>query len=223
MDKTDHPVSSPPTDAAKDHLQNIAGEANSLLTEAKEQGSEQFEHYRDFAAEQLDTLVEGAQSAASALEGKDSLGLSSYLGDLARYLGEFSHQVRDQSAEQLLQKGSQLARDNPAVFLAGSVAIGFGLSRFLRASASHGPSASTSHTSTTSSTTPSSSTPPKAYGGSEPYQSSVPKTPPVNPAVTPGRSSDVSTHEPFTPVDPLGTGVGAPSDGPKNDPYKGGV
>ncbi|MDF2489292.1 MAG: hypothetical protein K0S77_1914 [Pseudomonas sp.] len=216
MDKTDHPVSSPPTDAAKDHLQNIAGEANSLLTNAKEQGSEQFEHYRDLAAEQLDTLVEGAQSAASALEGKDTLGLSSYLGDLARYLGEFSHQVRDQSAEQLLQKGTQLARDNPAVFLAGSVAIGFGLSRFLRASASHGPSSSSSG----SSSGAASSSPPSAYGASEPYQSPVPKTPPVNP----GRSSDVSTHEPFTPVDPLGTGVGTPGDGPvKNDPFKGGV
>ncbi|CAG8870492.1 hypothetical protein PS627_04010 [Pseudomonas fluorescens] len=216
MDKTDHPVSTPPTDAdaAKDHLQNIAGEASSLLTEAKEQGSEQFEHYRDFAAEQLDTLVEGAQSAASALEGKDSLGLSSYLGDLARYLGEFSHQVRDQSAEQLLQKGTQLARDNPAVFLAGSVAIGFGLSRFLRASSSHGPSSSGS------SSGASSSSPPSAYGATKPYQSPVPKTPQVNP----GRSSDVSTHEPFTPVDPLGTGVGTPGDGPvKNDPYKGGV
>ena len=216
MDKTDHPVSSPPTDAAKDHLQNIAGEANSLLTNAKEQGSEQFEHYRDLAAEQLDTLVEGAQSAASALEGKDTLGLSSYLGDLARYLGEFSHQVRDQSAEQLLHKGTQLARDNPAVFLAGSVAIGFGLSRFLRASASQGPSSS----STGSHTEVESSSPPSAYGASEPYQSPVPKTPPVNP----GRSSDVSTHEPFTPVDPLGTGVGTPGAGTvKNDPFKGGV
>lgn len=214
MDKTDHPVSSPPTDAAKDHLHNIAGEASSLLTEAKEQGSEQFEHYRDFAAEQLDTLVEGAQSAASALQGKDSLGLSSYLGDLARYLGEFSHQVRDQSAEQLLQKGTQLARDNPAVFLAGSVAIGFGLSRFLRASASHGPSASSASASA------SRSTPPSTQSASKPYASPVPKTPQLNP----GKSSDVSTHEPFTPVDPLGTGVGAPSDGPiKNDPYKGGV
>lgn len=104
----------------------------------KEQGAEQYENLRDLATDQIDSLVEGAQSAAKALEGKDTLGLAGYLGELATGLGTFAEQVRDKSAEDLLHQGAQLARDNPALFLAGSVAIGFGLSRFLRASASHG-------------------------------------------------------------------------------------
>jgi hypothetical protein len=120
---------------AQEHLQVLADEAGAALSDAKQQGAEQYEHLRDLATEQIDTLVESAQSAASAMEGKDSLGLSQYLAQLASGLGTFADQVRDQSAEELLHKGAQLARDNPAVFLAGSVAIGFGLSRFLRASA----------------------------------------------------------------------------------------
>jgi|GEM_PF-475483 len=237
MDKTDHPTSSPPTDAAKDHLHNIADEANTLIDEAKDQGAEQYEHYRDLAADQLDSLVEGAQSAASALEGKDTLGLSQYLGQLAGSLGSFADQVRDQSAEQLLQKGAQLARDNPAVFLAGSVAIGFGLSRFLRASGGGSHGSASSHTPSTGSSShaPSSgghgasSNPPEAYGASDPYLSSLPgttqgATPGATSGTNPGRSSDVSTHEPFTPTDPLGTGVGTSGDRTGgNDPLKGGV
>lgn len=122
---------------AQEHLKVLADEAGAAITDAKQQGTEQYAQLRDLATEQIDSLVESAQSAASALEGKDSLGLSQYLGQLATGLGSFADQVRDQSAEALLHKGAQLARDNPALFLAGSVAIGFGLSRFLRASASH--------------------------------------------------------------------------------------
>lgn len=222
MDKTDRtPESSPPAGSTQDHLHTIAGEAGSLLSEAKSQGTEQYEQYRDTAADQLESLKEGAQSAASALEGKDTLGLSQYLGQLAGYLGTFAEEVRHQSAEELLQKGARLARDNPGLFLAGSVAIGFGLSRFLGASASH------SHTSTSSSDRGVNgdhprSTPPPAYGASDPYLSSLPDA-------APGRSSDVSTHEPFKPTDPLGTGVGATDIGSignhphGQDPLKGGV
>lgn len=181
MDSSDRntPGSAPPG-STQDHLHSIADEAGALLDETKTQGAEQYSHYRDAAAEQLDSLKQGAQSAARALEDKDSLGLSQYLAQAAECLGSFAEQMRHQSAEDLLHKGSRLARDNPGLFLAGSVAIGFGLSRFLGASARHA-------TATTG------STPPAAYGASEPYHS----TPP-----TPDRSSDVSTHAPFTPVDP---------------------
>lgn len=148
--------------AAQDHLRNLSDEAGAALNTAKEQGAEQYEHYRDMAAEQLDSLVEGAQSAASALEGKDSLGISQYLSQLASGLGSFADQVRDKSAEDLLHSGARLARENPALFLAGSVAIGLGLSRFLRASA---------QTSTSSFTETSAPTP--AYGSEASYQTSV--------------------------------------------------
>jgi len=122
----------------EDHFHNLADEAAATVKDAKAQGAEQYAHLRDMATDQIDSLAEGAQSAASALEGKDSLGLSQYLGQLASGLSSFADQVKDQSAEQLLHKGAQLARDNPALFLAGSVAVGFGLSRFLKATASHG-------------------------------------------------------------------------------------
>ena len=130
-------ASQSPQGQSQEHLHHLAEEAGALLNEAKEQGGKHYEQYRDLATEQLDTLVEGAQSAASALEGKDSLGLAQYMTQLASGLGNFADQVRDKSVEDLVHKSAQLARDNPALFLAGSVAIGFGLSRFLRASSSH--------------------------------------------------------------------------------------
>ena len=194
MDKTNQSSASPP---GSNHEHAIIDDAGALLGEARHKGSEQFEHYRDNAADQLDSLEEGARSAAAALQGNDSLGLSQYLNQAAECVGEFAEQVRHESAESLLQRGAQLARSNPALFLAGSVAIGFAVSRFMRAS--------TSHDSTTS-------TPSAHWSQPQPGQ-------PV-----PDRGSDVSTREPYTPVDPIGPGAGTPVSGSpfERDPLKGG-
>lgn len=199
MDNTDQRSTAPP-DATQDHLHAISDEAGALLGEARLKGSEQYEHYRDSAADQLDSLKEGAKSAATSLEGHDSLGLSQYLSQAAECVGSFAEQVRHESAESLLQRGAQLARNNPALFLAGSVAVGFALSRFLGASASH--------------LTP-------AAGGMPADGSRGPHHPP---SATPDRASDVSTHKPYTPVDPVGVGAGTPvGESPfERDPLKGG-
>ncbi|MDM3885775.1 hypothetical protein QSV36_09230 [Pseudomonas sp. BCRC 81390] len=197
MEKTDQSSTSPP-DRNADHVHAIGEEAGALLGEARQKGSEQLEHYRDSAADQLDSLQEGARSAAAALEGNDSLGLSRYLTQAAECMGDFAEQVRHESAESLLQRGAQLARSNPALFLAGSVAVGFAISRFMRASDSHAGTPSVAE-----------------HGFTEPR--------PAQP-VMPDRGSDVSTREPYTPVDPIGPGAGTPVSGSpfERDPLKGG-
>jgi hypothetical protein len=61
--------------------------------------------------------------------------------------------MRGKSAEEMLQQAGRLARENPALFVTGSVAVGFGLSRFLRAS-SPDLTASTSSTSSSAPDSP---------------------------------------------------------------------
>jgi hypothetical protein len=61
---------------------------------------------------------------------------SHYISDIAESLSAFASSMRGKSAEEMLQQAGRLARENPALFVTGSVAVGFGLSRFLRASSS---------------------------------------------------------------------------------------
>lgn len=201
MEKTDQSSTSSPQ-RGQDHVHAIGEEAGALLGEARQKGSEQLEHYRDSAADQLDSLQQGARSAAAALQDNDSLGLSQYLTQAAECVGEFAEQVRHESAESLLQRGAQLAKSNPALFLAGSVAVGFAISRFMRASASHATSA-----------TPATAS---AGEGLSEQRHAQP--------VVPDRGSDVSTREPYTPVDPTGPGAGTPVTGSpfERDALKGG-
>ncbi|MFD1691409.1 hypothetical protein ACFSHR_07295 [Azotobacter chroococcum] len=74
------------------------------------------------------------RAAACELEEQDEPTLSTYVLDAADHLFKFADQLRGKSAEQLFHEADRLARDNPALFLAGSVAVGFGLTRFARAS-----------------------------------------------------------------------------------------
>lgn len=136
----------------EEHLQHLQDDAKAALDSAKEHGTAQFEQYRDTAAEQIKTLAQSAQSAAQQMEGSDTLGLSHYVTDIAQNMTTLADSLRGKSADELLQQAGKLARDNPMLFLTGSVALGFGLSRFLRAS--EPSSASSSTTSKTSYTPP---------------------------------------------------------------------
>lgn len=120
----------------EESLNHIKEDVNEAIGSAREKADAHFGQYRDTAADQIDALARGAKSAMSELEANDTLGLSHYLADMADCMSGLAGKLRNKSAEQLLHDGSRLARDNPGLFLAGSIAVGFGLSRFLKAGAS---------------------------------------------------------------------------------------
>jgi hypothetical protein len=117
-------------------LHTLQDDAKHVLESAREHGTEQLGQYRDSAAEQLENLAKTASAAAEDLQEKDTLGISHYISDIAESLSAFASSMRGKSAEEMLQQAGRLARENPALFVTGSVAVGFGLSRFLRASSS---------------------------------------------------------------------------------------
>lgn len=123
--------SMPPNDT----LHNLQDDAKTLFETARDQGTEHLGDYRELAADEIENLARSATSAAEQLQGHDTLGISHYITDVAESLGNFAGSLRGKSADELLQQVGRLAKDNPALFLTGSIALGFGLSRFMRASA----------------------------------------------------------------------------------------
>lgn len=89
---------------------------------------------RTTAAESLDKLAGSAKAAATQLEGDDVGQVSRYVSELADSMTRFSASLRDKSGDEILGDVARLARENPALFVTGSVAIGFALTRFARAS-----------------------------------------------------------------------------------------
>ena len=112
----------------------LGKEARHLGDEARTKGREELEGLRGTAADNLEKLAEGAQAAASTLQRDDVGHLSEYVSDMATRMTSFSSTLRNQSGDEILRDVSRMARENPALFVTGSVAVGFGLARFARAS-----------------------------------------------------------------------------------------
>ncbi|GAB3393872.1 hypothetical protein [Azotobacter armeniacus] len=112
-----------------------------MTSEAKRQvkSKDPLETYTQSAADELEKIAEGARAAACELEEQDEQRLSNYVLDAADRLFKFADQLRGKSAEQLFHEANRLAKDNPALFLTGSIAVGFGLTRFARASGHRSP------------------------------------------------------------------------------------
>ncbi|KAI2671118.1 hypothetical protein [Pseudomonas sp. TNT3] len=149
------------------HLKEGVTEA---LGDARQQADAQFGQYRDTAADQIEALALGAKSFVSEIESKDTLGMSDYLADMAESMSGLAGNLRGKSAEQLLHDAANLARSNPTLFIAGSVALGFGLSRFLKA----GTSAAYTTTRDSDLAMGSSNPPSGGFGAQRPYETSVP-------------------------------------------------
>ncbi|VVN47012.1 hypothetical protein PS662_05958 [Pseudomonas fluorescens] len=149
-------------------FQHLKEDVTEALGGARQQADAQFGQYRDTAADQIEALAKGAKSMVSELESKDTLGMSDYLADMAESMSGLAGNLRGKSAEQLLHDGADLARNNPALFIAGSIALGFGLSRFLKAGSA--PASTASHDPGEGRAMP----PSGGFGAQRPYETSVP-------------------------------------------------
>lgn len=123
-------------------------DAEDLAKKARAEGQEQVQHYRDVAADKVDSLADSVKAAASELPDDDVAHLSRHISDMANGLSSLSDGLRDKSADQILHDVRRVARENPTLFIAGSIALGFGITRFARASAPSQPSGSSQSSST---------------------------------------------------------------------------
>jgi hypothetical protein len=86
-------------------------------------------------AEAMQGFARAFTTAAQELQGQ-SPQVARYVRDAAGHVETLSQNLRGKSVNDLIREASRLARSQPAVFLAGAVASGFMLSRFLKSSAS---------------------------------------------------------------------------------------
>lgn len=108
---------------------------DSLAREAGERTHERVESAREAAADSIETLAAGVRDAASELRDDRTVGpLSEHFSRLAEGMTRAASSLREKSGDDLMHDLSRLARENPTVFVGGAMALGFGLTRFARAS-----------------------------------------------------------------------------------------
>lgn len=129
-----NPGSSSGTGSAGHAAEDAKAKAKQAGDQVKTQGKNQLEGYRETAADEIEKVAQSAKAAADELQGQDRLGLSSYVSGMAQSMGQFADDLRGKNVDEILQDVNRLARNNPTLFITGSIALGFGLTRFARAS-----------------------------------------------------------------------------------------
>lgn len=108
--------------------------ASSAAETAKRRGQEAADRIKDRAADSAEDFASALESTADDLENTESGEMiSGYGRSMAELMRRFAGGLREHEIEEFAGQLASFARRNPASFLAGSVALGFGVSRFLKA------------------------------------------------------------------------------------------
>lgn len=117
--------------AIADAQERIVGAARGAADEAKHRAESMYREASDVAAGASDAIDE----AADKLEDSGHETLSQAAGALSERVRMLSNYLEDRRLEDLVDDARRLAQRNPGLFIAGGVALGFALSRLLKASA----------------------------------------------------------------------------------------
>jgi hypothetical protein len=115
---------------------DIKQQAREMADQTKERGKAMLEQQRGAAAGQVDSVAHAFRTAAEQLQ-REGQGTGNYVGMVADQLESAARQLREKNLDEIMHGVQDLARRSPATFIAGSVAVGFLLSRFLKSSSQH--------------------------------------------------------------------------------------
>lgn len=104
-----------------------------LVAGARDSGIEHLEGAKGQLAEGAERVAAAVDRTAQALESDGDNAISGFGHSVASLMRQLAGGLRERDVEDFARELADLARRNPGVFLAGSVALGFGIARFFKA------------------------------------------------------------------------------------------
>jgi hypothetical protein len=112
----------------------LKSKATEVTQEVKQRGKKQLDTTKRAAADQAQQVAGVIEQASEQLGRAHQQSLARYTGEFATSIKSLADNLNNRSIDELGSDAVRLARQNPTLFLLGSVAIGFALSRFVKAS-----------------------------------------------------------------------------------------
>ncbi len=110
-----------------------SSEKTGITERVKQDGRQKLESTTRSAADQIDQVAQALSRAGEELN-QSQPTLTNYASQFSSTVSTLASRLRDGNMDELINETRDLARRNPGLFLAGGVALGFALSRFLKAS-----------------------------------------------------------------------------------------
>lgn len=118
--------------ANSDRTHSSSGKTG-ITERIKQDGRQKIENTKRSAADQIDHFAQALTRAGEELNHSQPT-LANYASQVASTVSNLASRLREGNMDDLISDTRELARRNPGMFLAGGVALGFALSRFLKAS-----------------------------------------------------------------------------------------
>jgi len=117
---------------------NVAEQAKQKVTEgvdqAKRQAKSTLDEQKSRTAEQLGGIAGALRQTGEQLQGQDNAMVAQYAQGAADQIERFSNYLQTADVSELWRETQNLARRQPELFVAGALAGGFLLARFLKSS-----------------------------------------------------------------------------------------
>ena len=124
-------------DEARRTGETIRDEARTVVAEAQSLGhdhaEQRFEQGKGVVGGEVDTIHSAVDDAAQRLREQNS-PLASYADELSGQLARFSSGIENSTLDDIAVKTRRVARENPGLFVLGSVVAGIAAGRFFKAS-----------------------------------------------------------------------------------------
>lgn len=104
------------------------------LDEAKEQAKSAFAEQKNQAADRLGGVANALRQTSSQLQTQEGEMLAQYIDDAAGQVEKFSQYLRTKNMNDMFSDVQAMARRQPELFVAGALATGFLVGRFLKSS-----------------------------------------------------------------------------------------
>jgi len=115
---------------------------DNLMNTVKQRASAELDTQKTRATDGLSAIAGVVRQTTQNLRNEQHDTIAQYVDRAADELDRFSNAVREKDLDQLLRDARQLARRQPALFIAGSFAVGLFAARFLKSSQRDGDGAS---------------------------------------------------------------------------------
>lgn len=124
---------------AETTLNEQAQNGADLAAAVRDRGIEQIEGAKGQLAEGAERVAAAVERTAGELEDDGDKAISGFGRSVASLMRQLAGGLRERDVEDFARELADMARRNPGVFLAGSVALGFGIARFFKAGTSRSP------------------------------------------------------------------------------------
>jgi len=131
---------------AKAKAADLAGEAKeqvgAVLDDAKEQAAKVVNQQKEGASERMHGVADALRQSGRQFEDRQESTFAGYINTAADQVEEFAGYLESRDLGDMWQGARNLAQRQPELFVAGSLAAGFILGRFLKSTQNRTPSAS---------------------------------------------------------------------------------